>query len=94
MTNQLATKLLTVDHKPANFDTVERAVLMPQLGDSWTAPKTMRLALFRSSKEGIRYASISQGDGTASRNRLWSSFSIDEAGVARDIETPGAMCSE
>ncbi len=32
--NQLATKLLTADHKPANFDTGDRAVLMPQLGKS------------------------------------------------------------
>lgn len=31
--NQLATKLLTADNKPANFDTGDRAVLMPQLGE-------------------------------------------------------------
>ncbi|RXK37093.1 hypothetical protein M231_05681 [Tremella mesenterica] len=31
--NQLATKLLTAENKPANFDTGDRAVLMPQLGD-------------------------------------------------------------
>ena len=30
--NQLATKLLTAENKPANFDTGDRAVLMPQLG--------------------------------------------------------------
>lgn len=32
VTNQLATKLLTAENKPANFDTGDRAVLMPQLG--------------------------------------------------------------
>ena len=35
VTNQLATKLLTADNKPANFDTGDRAILMPQLGESW-----------------------------------------------------------
>jgi hypothetical protein len=32
ITSQLATKLLTLENKPANFDTGDRAVLMPQLG--------------------------------------------------------------
>jgi RAD51-like protein 2 len=32
ITSQLATKLLTAENKPANFDTGDRAVLMPQLG--------------------------------------------------------------
>ena len=35
VTNQLATKLLTADNKPANFDTGDRAILMPQFGESW-----------------------------------------------------------
>ena len=34
ITNQLATKLLTPDGSPANFDTGSRAVLVPQLGKS------------------------------------------------------------
>jgi len=34
VTSQLATKLLTLENKPANFDTGDRAVLMPQLGTS------------------------------------------------------------
>ena len=31
--NQMATKMLTAENKPANFDTGDKAVLMPQMGE-------------------------------------------------------------
>jgi RAD51-like protein 2 len=30
--NQMATKILNAENKPANFDTGDKAVMMPQLG--------------------------------------------------------------
>lgn len=70
ITNQLATKLLTAENKPANFDTGDRAVLMPQLGkrsarplipgDAWTTANTVRVVLFRGRKgDEMRYAHAS-----------------------------------
>jgi RAD51-like protein 2 len=32
--NQLATKLFTAENKQGNFDTGDKAILMPQLGES------------------------------------------------------------
>jgi RAD51-like protein 2 len=32
--NQMATKILNAENKPANFDTGDKAVMMPQLGGS------------------------------------------------------------
>jgi len=91
MTNQLATKLLTADNKPANFETGDRAVLMPQLGDSWTTPKTIRLALFRSPDDGLRYAYVSRGSDTVKSTHPWSSFRVNEVGAACDIEMAMVM---
>jgi RAD51-like protein 2 len=39
--NQMATKILNAENKPANFDTGDKAVMMPQLGEwgciyAWT----------------------------------------------------------
>jgi RAD51-like protein 2 len=42
ITSQLATKLLTLENKPANFDTGDRAVLMPQLGMLTRARDSLR----------------------------------------------------
>jgi len=48
ITSQLATKLLTLENKPANFDTGDRAVLMPQLGITFSITRQVRSAdLFR-----------------------------------------------
>ncbi len=48
--NQLATKLRDAENKPANFDTGDRAVLMPQLGDAWLPARAVRVLLFRDSR--------------------------------------------
>ncbi|KAK1924335.1 putative DNA repair protein Rad51 [Papiliotrema laurentii] len=85
--NQLATKLLTAENKPANFDTGDRAVLMPQLGDSWTTPKTTRLILFRGGRgDDMRYAHATSSAGN--RDAPWTRFDIDNEGLPCDpVET-------
>ncbi|WVR06935.1 hypothetical protein IAU60_003971 [Kwoniella sp. DSM 27419] len=83
--NQLATKLLTAENKPANFDTGDRAILMPQLGDAWTTSKTIRLALFRGGEgDELRYAHASMSG--SSRDELpWACFDIDSHGLPCDV---------
>ncbi|KAK8864518.1 hypothetical protein IAR55_001768 [Kwoniella newhampshirensis] len=82
--NQLATKLLTAENKPANFDTGDRAVLMPQLGDSWTTGKTLRIVLFRGGPgDELRYAHASV---SGSRKDVpWACFDIDVNGLPCDV---------
>ena len=75
MTNQLATKLLSADNQPANFDNGDKAVLMPQLGELWTTSKTVRLVLFRDPKgEGGRWAHASTPDADMLLD--WAPFDI------------------
>ncbi|WVQ99572.1 hypothetical protein IAU59_006708 [Kwoniella sp. CBS 9459] len=83
--NQLATKLLTFENKPANFDTGDRAVLMPQLGDAWTTGNTLRLLLFRNtSDDELRYAYGSMS-GSDKNESFWAPFDIDINGLPCDI---------
>ncbi|WOO81176.1 uncharacterized protein LOC62_03G004706 [Vanrija pseudolonga] len=83
VTNQLATKLLTAANKPANFETGDRAVLMPQLGETWTTDRTVRVALFRGPPgDDLRYAHASAasttGMGSGLQNDIpWAQFDID-----------------
>ncbi|OCF41866.1 hypothetical protein I317_04276 [Kwoniella heveanensis CBS 569] len=87
--NQLATKLLTFENKPANFDTGDRAVLMPQLGDAWTTGNTLRLLLFRNtSDDELRYAYGSMS-GSDKNESFWAPFDIDSNGLPCDI--PAAL---
>ncbi|WWC89201.1 uncharacterized protein L201_004119 [Kwoniella dendrophila CBS 6074] len=82
--NQMATKLLTAENKPANFDTGDRAILMPQLGDSWTIGKTLRLVLFRGPPgDELRYVHAEMSG--SSKNLPWASFDIDNDGLPCDI---------
>ncbi|WVF71295.1 hypothetical protein IAT40_006098 [Kwoniella sp. CBS 6097] len=83
--NQLATKLLTFENKPANFDTGDRAVLMPQLGDAWTTGNTLRLLLFRNtSDDELRYA-YGSTSGSDKNESFWAPFDIDVNGLPCDI---------
>ncbi|KAH8113749.1 hypothetical protein DFH11DRAFT_1597117 [Phellopilus nigrolimitatus] len=44
VTSQLATKMLSAEGSPANFDTAKKAVMVPQLGDAYLpASRTYRL---------------------------------------------------
>lgn len=73
--NQLATKLLTAENKPANFETGDRAVLMPQLGDTWTTSKTLRLVLFRGGHDdNMRYAHASSAG--SDEEEPWARYDI------------------
>ncbi|WWC62107.1 uncharacterized protein I303_104697 [Kwoniella dejecticola CBS 10117] len=82
--NQMATKLLTAENKPANFDTGDRAILMPQLGDSWTTGKTLRLCLFRGQAgDELRYVHAEMAG--SSRGLKWAAFDIDDDGLPCDI---------
>ncbi|OCF60756.1 hypothetical protein L486_00396 [Kwoniella mangroviensis CBS 10435] len=82
--NQMATKLMTAENKPANFDTGDRAILMPQLGDAWTTGKTLRLCLFRGHPgDELRYVHASMSGST--RNLPWAAFDIDNDGLPCDI---------
>ncbi|WWD17173.1 hypothetical protein CI109_101611 [Kwoniella shandongensis] len=82
--NQLATKLLTAENKPANFDTGDRAVLMPQLGDSWTTGKTLRIVLFRGGPgDELRYAHASVSG--SNKDVPWACFDIDIDGIPCDV---------
>jgi RAD51-like protein 2 len=78
---QLATKLLTSENKPANFETSDRAVLMPQLGDAWTTERTVRVTLFRGAGDDLRYAHASTTASSSSNpgadDLPWASFDID-----------------
>ncbi|ORY32818.1 P-loop containing nucleoside triphosphate hydrolase protein [Naematelia encephala] len=86
VTNQLATKLLTANNEPANFDTGDRAVLMPQLGEAWTTAQTIRIILFRGgSGDELRYAHASTS-GEA-MNIPWAPFDINVDGLPCDIPT-------
>ncbi|KAI5454779.1 hypothetical protein NCC49_003663 [Naganishia albida] len=84
--NQMATKLLTADNKPAaTFDSGDRAILMPQLGDLWVTPRTLRLSLFRSGPgTGKRYAHV-QAQAGEKGERPWAAFEIDEHGLVVDV---------
>ncbi|KAJ9112744.1 hypothetical protein QFC20_002069 [Naganishia adeliensis] len=99
--NQMATKLLTASNKPAStFDTGDRAILMPQLGDLWVTPRTLRLSLFRSGPDGTRgvwlkgadavgrYAHI-QAQAGEKGERPWAAFEVDEHGLVVDVEREG-----
>ncbi|WWC70118.1 uncharacterized protein I206_104065 [Kwoniella pini CBS 10737] len=82
--NQMATKLLTAENKPANFDTGDRAILMPQLGDSWTTGKTLRLCLFRGQGgDELRYVHAEMSG--SSKGLKWAAFDIDDDGLPCDI---------
>ncbi|ORX35778.1 P-loop containing nucleoside triphosphate hydrolase protein [Kockovaella imperatae] len=84
VTNQLATKLLTTDNKPANFDTGDRAILMPQLGDAWLGGKTVRMVLFRGGagdEQRYAHATLSQ---SAEGGCPWVKFDIDPQGTLCD----------
>ncbi|WRT66493.1 uncharacterized protein IL334_003452 [Kwoniella shivajii] len=82
--NQLATKLLTAENKPANFETGDRAILMPQLGDSWTTGKTLRLVLFRGPPgDELRYVHAEMSG--SSRELPWACFDIDIDGMSCDV---------
>ena len=92
ITSQLATKLLTLENKPANFDTGDRAVLMPQLGmpsrvydtstrlnytgDSWTTGKTLRLVLFRGGKGDDLRYAHASSSNVADEDYPWVRFDI------------------
>ncbi|OWZ62299.1 hypothetical protein AYX14_04120 [Cryptococcus neoformans] len=87
--NQLATKLFTAENKPANFETSDRAVLMPQLGDWWTTNKTLRLVVFRgASGDELRYVYASMSG--SNKNIPWAAFDINEDGLPCDI--PELIC--
>lgn len=80
VTNQLATNFFTAENKKANFDTGDRAVLMPQLGDAWTTDRTIRVALFRGTPgDDLRYAhaSVAPTPGASQVDIPWASFDID-----------------
>ncbi|KAL1411421.1 hypothetical protein Q8F55_002377 [Vanrija albida] len=91
VTNQLATKLLTAANKPATFETGERAVLMPQLGETWTTDRTVRVALFRGPPgDDLRYAHASTASSTSAGSALqndipWAQFDIDAVGLPCDV---------
>ncbi|KAJ9104764.1 hypothetical protein QFC19_003905 [Naganishia cerealis] len=84
--NQMATKLLTNENKPAaTFETGEKAILMPQLGDLWVPPKALKLSLFKAGKGyGVRYAHVQAQVGEKGE-RPWAPFDIDDDGVIRDL---------
>lgn len=60
--NQMATKLVSADTgkrlgamQGAGYEGGERAILMPQLGDLWVTPRTVRVSLFKAGQgEGKR----------------------------------------
>lgn len=82
--NQLATKLLTAENKPANFETGDRAVLMPQLGDTWTTSKTIRLVLFRGGyNDDMRYAHASSAG--SDEEEPWAKFDISVGRVPERV---------
>nr|XP_019046461.1 hypothetical protein I302_05210 [Kwoniella bestiolae CBS 10118]OCF25391.1 hypothetical protein I302_05210 [Kwoniella bestiolae CBS 10118] len=82
--NQMATKLMTAENKPANFDTGDRAILMPQLGDAWTTGKTLRLCLFRGHPgDDLRYVHAEMSG--SSRDLRWAAYDIDNDGLPCDI---------
>lgn len=73
--NQLATKLLNAENKPANFETGDRAILMPQLGDTWTTAKTLRIVLFRGGRrDDMRYAHASSASGE--EETPWAQYDV------------------
>ncbi|WVQ72375.1 hypothetical protein IAR50_001927 [Cryptococcus sp. DSM 104548] len=82
--NQVATKLLDAENKPANFDTGDRAVLMPQLSDWWATSKALRLVVFRGGiSDEIRYVYAS----TTGSNKTvpYAAFNIDSNGLPCDV---------
>lgn len=82
-----------MENKPANFETGDRAVLMPQLGElrglkeltigeSWTTSKTLRLVLFRGGRgDDLRYAHASSS-GAGDEDSPWARFDIDVGQVS------------
>ncbi|GFZ43798.1 hypothetical protein JCM24511_01518 [Saitozyma sp. JCM 24511] len=83
--NQLATKLFTAENKQGNFDTGDKAILMPQLGELWTTAKTVRLALFRGPPgDDVRYAHASTSS-TGSADANWAAFDINTDGLVCDL---------
>ncbi|GMK55255.1 hypothetical protein CspeluHIS016_0203110 [Cutaneotrichosporon spelunceum] len=88
-TSQMATKLLTAENKRATFETGDRAVLMPSLGDLWTTERTVRVALFRGrAGDDLRYAHASTTSTPGNSHRSdppWASFDIDTAGLPCDM---------
>jgi hypothetical protein len=106
--NQLATKLFTAENKQGNFDTGDKAILMPQLGESerdewrsdpvgelWTTAKTVRLALFRGPPgDDVRYAHASTSS-TGSADADWAAFDVDVSLselAAADLGRPMGSC--
>ncbi|ODO09888.1 hypothetical protein I350_02110 [Cryptococcus amylolentus CBS 6273] len=82
--NQLATKLLNAENKPANFDTGDRAILMPQLSDSWATSKALRLVVFRGGvSDEIRYVYASMSG--LSKTVPYAAFDIDSNGLPCDV---------
>ncbi|WVN88426.1 uncharacterized protein L203_103636 [Cryptococcus depauperatus CBS 7841] len=82
--NQLATKLWTNDNKPANLETGDRALLMPQLGDWWTTAKTLRLIAFRGDPgDEFRYVYASMSG--PNKDEPWAAFDIDADGLPCDV---------
>ncbi|XAO22570.1 hypothetical protein I312_101343 [Cryptococcus bacillisporus CA1280] len=92
--NQLATKLFTAESKPASFETSDRAVLMPQLGDWWTTNKTLRLVVFRGgSGDELRYVYASMSG--SNKNIPWAAFDISKDGLPCDVpELTYQSCSQ
>ncbi|KAH8081385.1 P-loop containing nucleoside triphosphate hydrolase protein [Filobasidium floriforme] len=86
--NQMATKILNAENKPANFDTGDKAVMMPQLGDTWMPPKTIKVVLFRSGGGfGERHAFVARRPGET-EDRPWAQFDIDDHGLVTDVFEP------
>lgn len=69
--NQMATKILTAENKPANFDTGDKAVMMPQLGGSGVQRIGRRAVIDDWRSQAIR--------GCPQRRSKWSSFVQAEA---------------
>ncbi|KIR51009.1 RAD51-like protein 2 [Cryptococcus gattii Ru294] len=92
--NQLATKLFTAESKPASFETSDRAVLMPQLGDWWTTNKTLRLVVFRGGGgDELRYVYASMSG--SNKNIPWAAFDISKDGLPCDVpELTYQSCSQ
>ncbi|GHJ85776.1 hypothetical protein NliqN6_2178 [Naganishia liquefaciens] len=101
--NQMATKLVSTTDPgrrlpggggglagagAGGFESGDRAILMPQLGDLWVTPRTMRLSLFRAGPgQGKRYAHVQAPVGERGE-RPWAAFDVDENGLIVDVPYP------